>query len=203
MAARGACLVYSCLALASSGFILSVLVIISLLAPALTALVLPLQGGQPVQAFIREITTGLPRMGNELALFLAADFMAAGLQAVLASYGGWVPLSHYAGPQACGVLLLIVLVALVGVHPVISIATLGRLLAPVQPDPNLLAMTFLAGWAIGVSTSPLSGMNLALQGVYALSGWQILRWNISYAAKIIVAAWVVLLLYGWLVAAAA
>ena len=70
-----------------------------------------------------------------------------------------------------------VVLAIFGVHPVISIATAQGLLAPLAPDPNLLGITYLMAWAIGVSISPLSGMHLAMQGRFGIDSVGFLRWN--------------------------
>ncbi|MGB1109658.1 MAG: hypothetical protein ACPG4N_04850 [Gammaproteobacteria bacterium] len=122
----------------------------------------------------------LPNMPNELVLFLAAGVMAAGTAAVFASFGDWMPFDSV-GPLEMSMLLgLMLLLALVGVHPVIAIAVSGTLLAPLNPPPELLASTFLCSWAIGVAISPFSGMNLALQGRFGLRVGQVLRVNLPY-----------------------
>ena len=95
-------------------------------------------------------------------------------------------------------LVVMYLAALAGVHPVIAIAVLGSLLLPLQPNPNLLAMTFLSSWAIGVASSPFSGMNLALQGRYRLAPLDFLRWNGVYSLVMLGAASSVLIAYDWI-----
>ena len=70
--------------------------------------------------------------------------------------------------------------AIVGVHPLISISGLAPLLWPLAPDPSLLGMCFLLGWGLATGTSPLSGSNLALASRYNLSAGLILRWNLLY-----------------------
>jgi len=71
---------------------------------------------------------------------------------------------------------------------VIGVAAAAAVVAPLDPDPSLLASCFLAAWGIGVAVSPLSALNLALQGAYALQPLQILRWNLPYAAIMIAVA---------------
>ena len=66
--------------------------------------------------------------------------------------------------------------------PVISIATVSGILMPVVDDPNLLGITFLMTWALGVTYSPLSGMHLAMQGRYGINAFGFLRWNAGYVA---------------------
>ena len=70
-----------------------------------------------------------------------------------------------------------VLLSIAGVHPVISIATAHEVVMPLAPDPNLLAITYLMAWAAGVSSSPLSGMHLAMYGRYGIDPRGFLRWN--------------------------
>jgi len=77
---------------------------------------------------------------------------------------------------------------LVGVDPVIAIAVSAALLAPLHPPPNLLASTFLCTWAVGVAISPLSGMNLALQGRFGLGAAQVIRLNAGYGFLMYLAA---------------
>jgi hypothetical protein len=42
-------------------------------------------------------------------------------------------------------------------------------------------MTFLSAWAIGVVSSPFSGINLSMQGRYGQRGLDSLRWNGTYS----------------------
>ncbi|MGD8430935.1 MAG: hypothetical protein PVH31_11050 [Ectothiorhodospiraceae bacterium] len=177
---------------------LSVLGIIAALAPGITAVTLALRREPVLERVGAQITRGLPLMAGELSLFLAAAVMAGGLESVFATTGEWLPFTTFAGPQAAMVLAMLVALALVGVHPLIGIAAASSLLAPVVPDSNLLAMTFLCAWAIGVSVSPLSGLNLAMQGAYGLRGLDILRWNLPYGAVMLVTAMIALNVYAWI-----
>ena len=174
---------------------LSVLGLISLLAPLVTLGYLMVRGSGVWLPVGRHVVSGLPRMGNELALFLAAGVMAAGLSSAFGGPGDWLPFAHFGGLQAVLVLLLMVAVSIPGVHPVISIAAVATLLKPLHPDPNLLALTFLSAWAIGVSTSPLSGLNLAIQGAYGVSARNLFLWNLPYALRMLAVVSVVL--YGY------
>jgi hypothetical protein len=104
-----------------------------------------------------------------------------------------VPITHFDGVAALIILFFTLILALVGVHPVISIAVIGHWLADIQPDQTLLAIMFLMSWAIGASASPVSGVSLALQGRYDVSGWSISSWNLGYTIKMYGVACVVLL----------
>ncbi|MEW8311007.1 MAG: hypothetical protein AB2650_06190 [Candidatus Thiodiazotropha taylori] len=172
-----------------------ILGIIALLAPGLSLSVLFLRHPHPRSRALQHITTDLPGMQNELTLFLAAGVMAAGLNAVFAVFGGWLPFNQFSGTEAALVLLFMVATAILGVHPVINIAALGTLLAPLSPDPSLLAMTFIASWAIGTGTSPFSGINLAMQGRYAQQSGDSLKWNGLYGVVMVLLSILVLNLY--------
>jgi hypothetical protein len=93
---------------------------------------------------------------------------------------------HFGASEASLLLLLMVGLSVVGVHPVISIATAHGLLAPLAPDPDLMGMVYLMAWAQGVAISPLSGMHLAMQGRFGIDPRGFLRWNGSYTLFMLV-----------------
>jgi hypothetical protein len=74
------------------------------------------------------------------------------------------------------------LAAAAGVHPIISIAVATPLLAPLQPNPHLLAVTYVFAWSLGTCAGPLSGINLTIQGRYGLSSLGLALRNWPYAA---------------------
>jgi hypothetical protein len=139
-------------------------------------------GMQRFAAFTR---TGLPRMANELALFLAAGVLATGIAAAVAVSGITIGGGSFGALEAAGLLIGMVLLSALGIHPVISIATAGGLLAPLHPDPNLLGMVFLMTWALGVTLSPFSGMHLAMQGRYGIDSHLFLGWNWRFALVVL------------------
>lgn len=158
-----------------------ILGVICLLAPTLSILTVLIRRKEPFIRLRRHIGSTLPDMQNELCLFLAAGLMAAGLNALFAGFGDWLPFAHFGGIEASLLLLFMLATSILGVHPVINIAALGTLLAPIQPDGTLLAMTFLAAWAIGVASSPFSGINLSMQGRYGQQSLDSLKWNGLYS----------------------
>lgn len=171
-----------------------VIAIICLIVPPIGMIGALIQDAGDPRRVRRHLSDELPNMPNELVLFLAAGVMAAGTAAVFAGFGDWQPLERFGGIEAGLLLGLLLPLALVGVHPVIAIAVAGTLLAPLHPSPNLLASTFLCTWAIGVAISPLSGMNLALQGRFGLGAMQVVRLNASYGLLMYLAAVLVLFL---------
>lgn len=98
-----------------------------------------------------------------------------------------IPLQHFDGVVASVILLCMFSFAVLGVHPVISIAVVGHWIMPIAPDQTLLAIMFLMSWVLGVSTSPISGINLALHGHDGVSRGAIFRWNLPYGIKMYIA----------------
>lgn len=155
-----------------------ILSLISATALALTAVVLLARHGPGAPArFFGQVRTGLPRMSGELVLFLAAGVLAAGIASAVQSSGWTLDLLEFGATEASLLLVLMVAVSAAGVHPVISIATAHGILAPLDPDPNLMGITYLMTWAAGVSSSPFSGMHLAMHGRFGIDSRGFLRWN--------------------------
>ena len=164
----------------------SVIALVTLLAPLLTLMLLVPRGRSGRRAVTQQVHFNLPRMVNELALFLGAGVLAAGLGSVLTVVDGWVPFQAFGALEAWLTLVAMILLAVAGVHPVIGIAAFGALLEPLNPDHSLLAATFLAAWALGVCVSPLSGLTLSFQGRYGVDGLRIARWNAGYTLWMLV-----------------
>jgi hypothetical protein len=162
---------------------ISVVGVVTTLAPLLALIILPLRRG-PRRALRRSrqhVTGGLPLMRGELTLFLAAGVLAVGLFAVQEAAGLTLPFDEFDGWAACVTYGGMLLAAYVGVHAIVSIAVVAALAAPLSPEPNLLATMFLLAWANGAASSPFGGLTLSLQGRYGLTPGDILRWNGSYS----------------------
>jgi len=155
-----------------------ILSLISAMALGLTGMVLLARHGKAaINRFGGHVQAGLPRMSGELTLFLAAGVLAAGISSAVQSSGWTLDLLEFGATEASLLLLLMVAVSAAGVHPVISIATAHGILAPLAPDPNLMGITYLMTWAAGVSSSPFSGMHLAMHGRFGIDSRGFLRWN--------------------------
>ena len=161
---------------------LSILAVITLLAPLFSLSFVMWQRGSPPRALSQLVKGRLPQMGNELVLFLAAGILAYGLETLLLSAQWQLPL-YYFGPLAASLTYLcIVLLALLGIHPIVCITLAASLWSPLNPDHSLLALVFLSSWALGTATGPLSGINLAFQGRYGVDSFALMRWNLGYLA---------------------
>jgi hypothetical protein len=141
----------------------------------------------------KHILEGLPKMVTELVLFLAAGILAIGLQSLVAATHMSLPFG--AGFDATAAIILLggmVVLSLLGVHPVISIAVATPLLAPLAPDSELLALTFVFSWSLGACASPLSGLNLIFQGRYGIPSAKLAILNWPYVAVMFLFAAVIL-----------
>ena len=142
------------------------------------------------------IEKGIANSASELLLFLSAGLLAIGISSVALSAGYHLPLLQFVGIHAATSLIVIVFLAFIGLHPIISISVLGGLLAPLSPEPNLIGLMFLFSWGIGVVISPLSGINLLLQSRYNINGLALVRMNGSFSVIMLLLGCIILMLYG-------
>lgn len=146
---------------------------------------------------VRHVQAGLPQMAGELLLFLAAGVLAAGIASAAEGYGAAELIEHFGATEATGLLAVMILLSVAGVHPVISISVAGGILMPIVTDPNLLGLVFLMAWSLGVCASPLSGMHLAMQGRFGIPGRRFIAWNGRYALLMWLVDGLVLHGYTW------
>ena len=160
---------------------LSVITLVSLVAILFTLIYLLLLQRRNCLVLIRtHIHEGLPKLGSEVTLFLAAAVLAAGVAALLESMQIRLAPEHFTAPEACMTLLTLVGLAMIGMHPVTSAVLAGSILMPSVTDPNLLGITLLLSWSIGVGLSPFSGVQLSLQSRYGISAITLLKLNRFY-----------------------
>ncbi|OED37952.1 hypothetical protein AB833_22015 [Chromatiales bacterium (ex Bugula neritina AB1)] len=173
----------------------SVLSRISVAALVLTVVVLLMRVGssKTLANLVRHVTGQLPGMVNELVLFLAAGVLAAGISSVVGAGLISVPLLSFHYLQASGLVIGMVLLSMVGIHPLVSVSGITPLLLTFDPDPNLLAVSYLLAWSLGTCASPLSGTHLVFQGRYGIPSWRGALWNWPYVT--VMSGVAVLLLY--------
>lgn len=141
------------------------------------------------------VFTQLPEMSGELALFLAAAVMSAGIGAAVKASGIALQLNEVTATTASLLLALLILLAVAGIHLVISISALASFVTFGSADPNLIGAAFLLAWGLGLVISPFSGTTLALQGRFGVKSTDFLRWNLGYVGVGYVIAVAVLHLY--------
>ena len=148
-----------------------ILIVIAMAALSVTALFLLAAHGLGGMAsrLWTHILQGLPGMVGELLLFLAAGVLAVGLRSLVAATHFELGFSGNFDAALAGLLLAaLIVVSAFGAHPVVFIAVVTPLLAPIHPDPQLLAVTYLFGWSLGTCSSPLSGTHLVMQGRFGI-----------------------------------
>ncbi len=162
----------------------SVLTCISISAILLTVVVLLVRGGvgKAAGSLSSQITVQLPRMVNELLLFLAAGVLAAGIGSVIGSGLISIPVLEFHYLEASALVFAMVLLSMVGIHPVVTVSGVTPLLMTFSPDPELLAVSYLLAWSLGTCASPLSGTHLVFQGRYGIPSWKGALWNWPYVA---------------------
>lgn len=173
--------------------------LIAVTAPALTVVILLAHHPrrEVARLLLAHSQRRLPAMHSEIALFLAAGVVAAGVGS-LAKSAGWEPLASFGAPQAFALLLLMVAASMAGIHPVIMIGIAAALLQPVHPNPTLFAMTCLLAWGIQGAGGPLSGLNIILQSRFGDDSFTVARWNALYVLGILCLAVALLPLCQWL-----
>ncbi len=165
----------------------SILTLIAIFSLCITAITLVLtHKNSAARYFNQYITNVFPRILGELTLFMAAGVLVVGITSLVESYQFNIHIMEFGATQASVLLIVILLLSLIGIHPLISISTASALLPISKIDPNLLAMTFLMGWGGGIVSSPLSAINLIMQGRYGLSIRQLISKNFTFLCVMVV-----------------
>ena len=176
----------------------SVLAIITLTAPAVTVLTLLARtGNRTGGALVRLVQVRLPEMCGEIALFMGAGVLSAGMAGIIAALELRVPFAHYGAFEASITVAALVLIAWAGFHPVILCMVVGPWIATLHPDPTLLAMSLLMPWAIGLPGCPMSNTVLSVHARYQIGLRELLRRNRVFGLQMYVLCVIVLYLYAW------
>ncbi len=178
----------------------SVLAIITLSAPTISAITLfAREGNRAAAAMVRVVDVRMPEMGGEMALFMAAGVLSAGMAGMVSALGIGLPFDHFGATEAGITATAITFAAWLGFHPVILGMVVGPWLAQLNPDPNLLAMSLLMPWAFGLTACPLGNTVLALQARYHVSTRDLLARNRRFSFQMLVLSVIVLQVYEYIV----
>jgi hypothetical protein len=162
---------------------IKVIVLISTYSILMTLIILPIKKGfkQTFSKLNTHIIDELPKMKTELSLFLVAGMFGISISSILIGLNLDLPFEIFDWQIASILLLIFIILAFIGIHPIITIAIIGDFLGGV--NHTLLALTFLMAWSTTVSTSPFSGLNLTIVARYNFDAKEIFRLNIFYALK--------------------
>jgi hypothetical protein len=160
-----------------------VIVLISLYSMLMSLFILPIKKGfnQAILKFKLHIIDELPKMKVEMALFLVAGMFGMAVSSILIGLNLKLPFEIFDWQIASILLFIFIILAFIGIHPIITIAIIGDFLGGV--NHTLLALTFLMAWSTTVSTSPFSGLNLTIVARYNFDAKKIFKLNIFYAFK--------------------
>ncbi|PSL50580.1 hypothetical protein B0H94_103192 [Salsuginibacillus halophilus] len=140
------------------------------------------------QAGQQHLATSYDRVYNEMGIFITAGVLGTALERsdvgpVVSQFlyelsQGYVPLI------AALVLLLAIILALVGIHPVIIVIGLGQSLSPelFGIAPEVMAVLLLSAWTLGTQISPFSGSVLMAAHLTDESAWRLVQKNIGFVA---------------------
>ena len=176
----------------------SVLELITMLAPVVVVTTLAARGGVRGlgRAGAEYVCSRAPQMGGELALFLGAGVLAAGVVAAAAGADGdWQVFPRLDAFHASLLVLAFVTTSLVCIHPAVLVGVAAGLVETMSFDPTLLATTFAMGWGLGCAVNPMSGVNVVLATRYGADNWRIARSNVGFSATLAVVAVGLLYLY--------
>ena len=173
---------------------IKVILLISLFSIVLTSLILPFKLGikKAIKSLNFHVTNELPKMKNEIGLFLIAGMFGVSISTLLVGFHIEFPFEKFDGFSASIILLVQILLSFVGIHPIITIAIIGNWTGGI--NHTLLAMTFLMAWSTSVCTSPFSGVNLTMQARYGLNTFEIFKTNFLYALKMYIICVIILFL---------
>jgi hypothetical protein len=174
---------------------ISVLVLVSALSMAVTASVIAVR-----RSFFQAITTvrnfsyeRLPDMYGELVLFFSTGVMAVGISALVTQTHPTLDVIEFTPAIAIVLLAILLSLAVAGVHAIVTIVAASAMVAPLNPEPAVLAFIFLVTWSVGAVGGPISGLNLAMQSRYGVRLSECFTWNLRYTIGMFVGASTIIL----------
>lgn len=159
----------------------NILLLICVVSPAGALLFMK---GRPRLATIKDfIDNRIGSVNSQFALFLAAGAFSTGIKSIIHVYPALFSLEGSTlTPMLFAIILgAMIIVGIMGVHPIVSIAIVSPLLMPLNPNHSQLGFLFLSSWAISTGSSPLSGVGLALVSRYQASPRELIQSNWHYA----------------------
>jgi len=129
------------------------------------------------------IENRIASVSSQFTLFLAAGVFSTGIKSITHVYPSLFSLEGSALTPLLFAIVsgALIIIGIIGVHPIVSIAIVSPLLLPLNPDQSQLGFLFLTSWAVSTGSSPLSGVGLALVSRYQASPRGILQSNWHYA----------------------
>jgi hypothetical protein len=134
------------------------------------------------------MTSRLPRLADQFAIFLAAGFFVSAMHLSGADHA--VNQAFLALHQVFGTRLFLLAMplmalgaAMAGLHPLVAIALLGQSLKPevLGIDAELLALSLIGSAVLTYMLGPFSGTLGLMQSLTRIPGYRLALWNLPYA----------------------
>lgn len=135
----------------------------------------------------------LPMLRGEVTLFASAGILAVGLRVLFPLIAVDLPFDGFTVLVAWLAIVVMVVFALMGVHPIVSVAVVAAVVLPLNPDPTLFVVAACIGWGTGTAVGPLSGLTMFLSSRYGIDTLALTRRNLVFLAIVLAAAWPALL----------
>jgi hypothetical protein len=143
-------------------------------------------------SFKNFLSDTLPRMSNEVVIFLGAGFFAVAVSS--SKIGRYLPgvfNSVSDSPTLLVAIIIIIVVGLsiIGFHPVLTITSIVSSLTPqlVGLPHSLLAVMVLAAWGLAVTCSPFSACSLSLSNITGVNPLIVgLRWQLVFTGLLFI-----------------
>ena len=173
----------------------SVLVLVSALSVLVTATVIAARESlSQAIATVRNFSyRRLPDMYGELILFSVPGLWLPESGLVTVTQPALTVVGFTPG-IAISLLAILLFLAVVGVHAIVSIVAASAIITPLNPEPAMLALIFLVSWSVGATGGPISGLNLAMQNRYGVTMRQCFTWNLRYTLAMFTGTSIILLI---------
>lgn len=134
------------------------------------------------------LNESLPKLKNELVLFLGARLLAASI--TYSHLGNYVAhilqtvVGHNAFAFAAVIIFGNLVLSVIGIHSIILVTIIGSTVQPAfyGMSPTFLALLLGMCWSSGMTVSPAAGNVIAVSGLAQRSPWDVgLWWNGPYA----------------------
>ena len=134
------------------------------------------------------MTSRLPRLADQFAIFLAAGFFVSAMHLSGADHAvnqAFLALHQVLGTRLflLAMPLMALTAAMAGLHPLVAIALLGQSLKPevLGIDAELLALTLIGSSVLTYMLGPFSGTLGLMQSLTRVPGHRLALWNLPYA----------------------
>lgn len=173
---------------------LPMLVVVSILAVAipLALMLISHTPRQSVDKLVTQLRVVLPGARPEISLFLIAGFLAASVKSAIAAGLIVSPFHETNALVASIVMVLLFVIASLGIHQFALLAIFAGLLNHVTSTPTLMAVAYMVGVSLSMSSSVFSGVNFILHGQFQVRNRDMYRHNLPYSIAMLAFGSVVL-----------